>query len=173
MRTKLRALALALAATALTATAASAAIELRSYSFTATTSGPITSHSGSFVLAYDNVAHTYSLSSIAFSLGSTVFDVNNTGVRSDGPDSFLIGGRAFGLVGLSSSEDDFILQPGSGLSYKLANVYFNYGGGPVEVTRTDLPSPAAVPEPSAWALMILGFGRAGAALRRRRGLAEA
>jgi hypothetical protein len=28
----------------------------------------------------------------------------------------------------------------------------------------------AIPEPSTWALMILGFGAAGAGLRRRRGV---
>jgi hypothetical protein len=36
-----------------------------------------------------------------------------------------------------------------------------FGGGPP-------PPTAAVPEPAAWALMILGFGGIGAALRRRR-----
>lgn len=37
---------------------------------------------------------------------------------------------------------------------------------------TELPiNPGAVPEPAAWALMISGFGFAGAALRRRRALA--
>ena len=30
------------------------------------------------------------------------------------------------------------------------------------------PTPAGVPEPATWALMIGGFGAAGAALRRRR-----
>ncbi len=34
--------------------------------------------------------------------------------------------------------------------------------------RTVPSSPAAVPEPSTWAMMILGFGLAGAACRRRR-----
>ena len=36
-----------------------------------------------------------------------------------------------------------------------------------------LTQPGGVPEPSAWALMIGGFGLAGAALRRRRGVAAA
>lgn len=36
---------------------------------------------------------------------------------------------------------------------------------------TPITSTAAVPEPGAWALMILGFGAAGAALRRRRAVA--
>ncbi|MBS0335062.1 MAG: PEPxxWA-CTERM sorting domain-containing protein [Proteobacteria bacterium] len=34
-------------------------------------------------------------------------------------------------------------------------------------------TPGAVPEPAEWALMILGFGAAGAALRRRRRVALA
>ena len=32
--------------------------------------------------------------------------------------------------------------------------------------------PTAVPEPSAWAIMLLGFGLAGGALRRRGGVAR-
>jgi hypothetical protein len=37
----------------------------------------------------------------------------------------------------------------------------------------DAPSPAGVPEPSTWALMIAGFGGAGAMLRRRSAAARA
>ena len=38
-------------------------------------------------------------------------------------------------------------------------------------TRTVLAAPGAVPEPASWALMISGFGAAGAMLRRRRRVA--
>jgi hypothetical protein len=44
--------------------------------------------------------------------------------------------------------------------------YFVLDG--VDATLTAATPPVAVPEPSAWALMIGGFGLAGAALRRRR-----
>jgi hypothetical protein len=59
--------------------------------------------------------------------------------------------------------------PGSGflcgITYAPATVYvsspYEGVGGPTVTTE-------AVPEPAAWALMIAGFGMAGAALRRRR-----
>ncbi len=38
------------------------------------------------------------------------------------------------------------------------------------VFLTQLAADAGVPEPSTWAMMILGFGLAGAAVRRRRDL---
>jgi len=42
-------------------------------------------------------------------------------------------------------------------------------GATHEATVTfDLPPPGAIPEPSTWAMMILGFGAAGAAIRSRR-----
>ncbi|TAL28556.1 MAG: PEP-CTERM sorting domain-containing protein [Phenylobacterium sp.] len=40
-------------------------------------------------------------------------------------------------------------------------------GRPLIKPAINQPSVAAIPEPGAWALMILGFGAAGAMLRRR------
>lgn len=49
----------------------------------------------------------------------------------------------------------------------LAETEFEFGG--LEVTYVGpSPTPGGVPEPATWALMIAGFGLAGAALRRRR-----
>jgi hypothetical protein len=48
--------------------------------------------------------------------------------------------------------------------------------GNVDTVRLDnviLASATAVPDPTSWALMILGFGAAGALLRRNRGLLPA
>ncbi|WP_430419849.1 PEPxxWA-CTERM sorting domain-containing protein [Phenylobacterium sp.] len=41
-------------------------------------------------------------------------------------------------------------------------------GGPLIKPSINQPSVAAIPEPGAWALMIVGFGAAGAMLRRRK-----
>jgi PPE-repeat protein len=52
----------------------------------------------------------------------------------------------------------------------------NNGGQQPDVSHViwiDPPSTVAVPEPATWALMILGFGGAGAMLRQRRRLARA
>jgi hypothetical protein len=55
---------------------------------------------------------------------------------------------------------------------------FTYNSGPAPaadfvVDRAYIVAGDAVPEPASWALMIVGFGAAGAMLRRRQGLATA
>lgn len=55
---------------------------------------------------------------------------------------------------------------------KVLEIFSDWSGN-VETTRLDNvvlsgPAPGAVPEPGTWALMIVGFGAAGATLRRRR-----
>ena len=63
-----------------------------------------------------------------------------------------------------------------GPSYECQGSYSCYvpAGGDTRYIASGFASAGAVPEPAAWALMISGFGLAGAALRRRRGaLAQA
>jgi len=65
-----------------------------------------------------------------------------------------------------ASVDDYIA--GTGATFResafLLSDYFSFGG----LSITDDSGPAgAVPEPTTWALMILGFGLAGGAMRRR------
>ena len=42
-------------------------------------------------------------------------------------------------------------------------------GGTIRYATLDIGSVGGVPEPATWAMMIIGFGGAGAMLRRRRG----
>jgi predicted amidohydrolase YtcJ len=74
-----------------------------------------------------------------------------------------------GMIDAGTNLDTFALNYGSASAARL------YTTGPIP----KLPglgsslSTAAIPEPASWALMIVGFGAAGAILRRRRGLVAA
>jgi hypothetical protein len=84
----------------------------------------------------------------------SIFGFDNEGnVVWDGPQSF-----AFGDTGL--------------LTVELKKADFDLGSSASVQAKFTLESlPSAVPEPGTWALMITGFGLAGAALRRQRKLA--
>lgn len=71
----------------------------------------------------------------------------------------------------------FVFSPGETITkVTMSHTQDDHGFGltDIEIGRTSAPCGrlcdvgGAVPEPSSWALMILGFGGAGAALRRRR-----
>jgi hypothetical protein len=65
---------------------------------------------------------------------------------------------------------------GGNASFSASGQYFQEGTGtPVPLSGTTSVTIAAIPEPATWAMMILGFGIAGTALRsqRRRSLAHA
>ena len=69
---------------------------------------------------------------------------------------------------------EFIWNSGSNTTATLSVTDTNTDGSFNDFAMTDLSfSAPGVPEPSAWAMMILGAGMAGAALRRRRVLAAA
>lgn len=52
-------------------------------------------------------------------------------------------------------------------SYHIDQTYLQFSG--TDYSASDL-APAGIPEPTTWTLMVLGFGAAGAATRRRRSL---
>lgn len=68
------------------------------------------------------------------------------------------------MIGLSYQFTAAVSGNLYGLANDCPNCYGDNGGG-FEVTLAPL---AAVPEPAAWAMMIVGFGLAGGAMRRRR-----
>lgn len=94
------------------------------------------------------IGHVLSFSASNASTGVTVSDSLAIDLSTLGPQVYL------GFTG------------GSGLSYAFQDI---------TDWDLDVTAPAAVPEPGAWALMILGFAGAGAAarVRRRQGLALA
>jgi len=53
-------------------------------------------------------------------------------------------------------------------NYSQANVLY---AGIEEVVLPPTPGPGGIPEPATWAMLILGFGLVGGAMRRRRGVA--
>lgn len=166
-------LAMALAAAALSMTApAQAAVTITSYSVT----GP--EGSGTFSLAFDNLTSIYSLSALNFMLvgGSTTFDTSNSGVIPIDANTLEIGGTVYG-VGNFSGEianpvDDFAFEfnpslltqsgPQNSLSYALGSP-----PTPGGIAYSSLTI-AAVPEPSTWGLIIIGFAGMGVVVRRRR-----
>ena len=56
----------------------------------------------------------------------------------------------------------------NGVDYTLQTSLNGVKSSPISTPATFTPVNGAVPEPATWALMILGFGAAGAMLRRRR-----
>lgn len=90
-----------------------------------------------------------------------------------GSDTLLTGFAPFigtGLVDFTfSSTKNFTINPGAGTLSLLAQI----GGGATLTYNYSLPvvvpnDPGSVPEPSSWALMLVGFGGMGAMMRRRR-----
>ena len=86
-----------------------------------------------------------------------------------GAGAFAVGSGASATSDFSGS---FKLPTGSNVFNLPAGVTVNAGNYLVNNRFFDpLDTPANAPEPASWALMLAGFGMAGAALRRRRALA--
>lgn len=104
----------------------------------------------------------------------TDFVVVSGGANTTGPDLRLdyVGagplapGELLGTMILTDPDANPSTEPHSGLTYTET---FSTGSGVV----TESGKIFAVPEPATWALMLIGFGGLGAALRRRRARAAA
>ena len=161
--------ALALIAVLATSPAAQAAVTLQSYLFT-TSTHPFIGETATFTIAYDDLTNAYSLHDLDFKVpGGAYFDMTNGGLapHSTLPDVYLIGGLIYGVEVLDLPGPDFRLAFRPTLAEQQTSV--SYAGGSTYGLRGRLERlPSAVPEPSTWAMMITGFGAAGALLRRRR-----
>ena len=111
---------------------------------------------------------------------SLSFPVGWTVGYSFSPGLLTIGGLQNGAGTMTQNSYDFtaiIQNPGAAAPELIMMSYVN-GGDTAYTTQTKTlqvtnGAPAAVPEPSSWAMMIGGFGLIGAALRRRRKVAAA
>jgi hypothetical protein len=167
----MRKLALALAAVAaLFMTApAGAAITVRNYTVTG-------SGTGTFSLNLDTSTSAYSLLSLDLTFGDTSFATADAAILDLGGGNLQIGGAAGGGAQpvLLAGTNDFWFQFAD-IGLFSGGVIFTQNHGQTQGSGTlyIFSTPAAVPEPATWTMMLLGFGAVGFAMRRRRRVALA
>ena len=99
--------------------------------------------------------------------------INGTFTHDDGATIYVDGNLAGGSAPETSQVTQAYSLPGGGGVHNL-KVYYVTGNGTPSILSFDpqvSTFSGGVPEPATWALMITGFGAAGAMLRRRRALA--
>lgn len=183
-------IALFAAAAALPVAPVSAAVIAKDLAFTVSNAaGPIANHSGTFSFQYDeDNFSTATLTAIDFSIGGSAFDLSTAGLVSAGAGWYLIG-LVNGAAISSSGPADFWLGfseatlaprggmddgsgmpiPGTAFRYHASGVTGHFSpSSNSDIKIYDLTATAAVPEPTTWALMIVGFGAIGGAMRRGR-----
>lgn len=158
------ALALAAASAISLSVPAAAAVTLTGY----TVSGPSPAN-GSFTLQYDDVAQVYTLIALDFTVGTTHFDISNSGIEQFSLTDVELGGNPDGVTGLQTSLnlDDFALEFDPTRASQTQDFFYLFGGTN-EIPNVPVTITASVPEPASWAMMLLGFGAIAFALRRRR-----
>lgn len=156
------------AAAALASSApAVAAVTIADINFTATTGGPITDHSGSFTVSFDDQSGELNLLAVDFSIGDHVFSLADTSIL-----------RRFGGYFIYSNIEESVLlytsdfwlyanpQFGEGFAYATPSTqaYTVYTGPNLSINIVQEVN-GAVPEPAIWAMMLLGFFGVGAMAR--------
>jgi hypothetical protein len=116
------------------------------------------------VLAGGNASITFDslMRSISFNWGS-IDTYNTLTIHWSGGDEVIIGNPGGGNQQSPANNGAFWASTGAG-EY-ITGLTFQSGQNSFEI---DDISGSAVPEPATWAMMITGFGLAGAAIRRRR-----
>jgi PEP-CTERM motif len=136
-----------------------AAAEILDY----TASGDAT---GTFSLSLD--AGVYTLNSVALTIAGQTFDRSTTGLLTDQRNPSL-GGLVSGPAILSGFTSDFFFSFNPAAAQQTTAVtYITPSSALATRGFASITRVAAVPEPSTWAMMLIGFGAVGYSMRRRR-----
>lgn len=115
------------------------------------------------------IAYTYRLTFDLTGFNPATASFSGRGAADDGGQLFL-NGASIGSIGNFTGWTSFSANSGFIAGVNTLDFVSTNGGGPagarIEFSASNVGG--AVPEPASWALMVGGFGFAGAALRRRR-----
>ncbi|WP_293903897.1 PEPxxWA-CTERM sorting domain-containing protein [Phenylobacterium sp.] len=133
-------------------------LNLTGTSFTITAPGAYTLFDAAFLVGFtgsdsNGVSGGVLANSGVFGGSPAVFNVNYSIAIGSSVDSIVLGGNSF---------------TAGGYRYAIDTLTLSSDGSSPATGRLTANVTAAVPEPAAWSLMILGFGATGATLRRRR-----
>ena len=165
--------AVSLTLSALAASPAGATVTLEDYSFS--TAAKLfffpDNFAGAFTLQHDDVADSYVLKSINFSMYGMAFDTANTSA-SGSSSGVSVSGSTHDPSGSDAAFTlNFDPSPLAFTSFEASADFVNgetgIGGNGSTLVGSIGRTAEGVPEPATWALMLVGFGALGGVLRRR------
>lgn len=170
---------MAAAAAGVVATPVNAATITASTTFAAPATAGVDPISGSFSVTFDTVTKVAAYEAINLRIGSATFDRTNSGIyhiNIRGVDFIFLGDAT--PQAISAGAYDFSLalafDPADQQIKSVANSFRFAAPGVASIQSPTFTTPGLaelpaqiVPEPATWALMILGFGAIGGAMRRR------
>lgn len=123
---------------------------------------------GTFSIDFDSGTSTYSLDSLDLVLG-TPFTEADSVLSFKNPTLYFVGSPG----GINAGTHEYGLSFDPALASQTGIAHYNEDGSPGILTGTAAivrvaASPSGVPEPTSWAMMLVGFGAIAAAIRRRR-----
>ena len=128
------------------------------------------SGAGSGTMALDYDGSFYELDTLSLTLGTATFNESNSGLFPYVGTYYAFGGNLNGVGSVASNTDDFLFLFDPSLTSQTGAFFNAYNAGNQDRLPGSLSitQAAAVPEPASWAMMLLGFGAIGFAMRRSR-----